>query len=83
MAGGWDEKVSENVEYLEELKRLADKSFVKKAVLFMPSISDEVREGSWGERCQASAPPPEGWVGPGRNLSWGLKRSLAGGGRRN
>jgi len=43
VAGGWDEKVSENVEYLEELKRLADKSFVKKAVLFMPSISDEVK----------------------------------------
>lgn len=65
MAGGWDEKVSENVEYLEELKRLADKSFVKKAVLFMPSISDKVRVVG-GSGVRLPPPPPLRGMGGSR-----------------
>lgn len=42
VAGGWDPKVAENVEYLEDLKRLTRDAGLKSCVMFMPSISAEV-----------------------------------------
>eukprot|EP00667_Euglena_gracilis_P008048 EG_transcript_8134 len=44
VAGGWDPKVAENVEYLEDLKRLTRDAGLKSCVMFMPSISAEVKK---------------------------------------
>ncbi len=46
IAGGWHNKVAENVEYLEELKRLTLSRGLQDAVWFMPSVSTEVRSAT-------------------------------------
>ena len=58
LAGGYDVRVPENVEHMEELKDLAQTLGVSSKVTFVPSFSDEEREVLF-DRCSAVLYTPD------------------------
>lgn len=60
VAGGYDPRVDENVEHLEELRALADRLGVRGAVSFRTNVSDEERAGLLASsRCVLYTPDKE------------------------
>jgi len=44
IAGGYDERLTENVEYHADLQKLAEKLCITEAVIFAPNVSDAARD---------------------------------------
>ncbi|KAJ5080025.1 alpha-13/16-mannosyltransferase alg2 [Anaeramoeba ignava] len=51
IAGGFDKKIKENVEYLKELEELAEKNGIKESILFVPSFTEEERSFLLSRSC--------------------------------
>ena len=58
VAGGYDSRLAENIEYLDELRKLAADHGVGDRVAFLPNFSSEEREVRFVLFCFPHPPPP-------------------------